>query len=271
MTIRALPIIILLLLILPIVVKAQGWQIKSYNIGYRIFEVSAVGNNPTTIAPLLKEPDAYQRYLNTINYNSVYGNPGFFPLHTFYVNAEWQKYNSFSSFWKKHTLQAGVLLTSRISQRAGTIGDESHLYSADTTSHRYMYSLNKIQQFAGANAGVNRQFKSFKRFQLFAGIQAQGSFAIVHHYQQRWDSSTFRPSRGWNERTTHLSNLEGKNFFQWQVMLPIGVEYMLYKERFFIRLEVVPGIIGSRYRPKLNSAREAHSAGIWLVCKPKIK
>jgi hypothetical protein len=249
-------------------VLAQKWQIERYNIAYRIFEISAVGNNPTTIAPLLKEPEAYQRYLNTITNNSLYGNPAIFPLHTFYVNAEWQKHNSLSRFWRKHTVQTGLVLTSLISQNAGAIGDQRYL---DTVRHRYMYSLNRIQRFAGATAGLNRQIKLSKRSQILAGIQGQGKFAIAHHYQQTWDSTTYTRSGGWMESITRLSDLKGKNFFQWQVMLPIAFEYLFYKESLSIRLELVPGIIGSRYRPKSNSAKEAHGAGIGLAFKPKSK
>lgn len=145
MTIRVISIFIFFLLVVSLDVDAQEWRINSYQIGYRVFEISAVGNNPITLAPLLKEPEAYQKYLNTITNNSLYGNPEVFPLHTFYFNAEWQKHNSSSRFWRKHTLQTGLLLTSRISQNSGAIGDQSYL---DTARHSYMYSLNRIQQFA---------------------------------------------------------------------------------------------------------------------------
>ena len=257
------------LLVLSINAQAQRWKISSYDIGYRVFEVSAVGNNPTTIAPLLKDPEAYQRYLNTITNNSLSGNPAIFPLHTFYLNAEWRKHNSFSRFWRKHSLQTGLLLTSRISQNAGAIGeDRSYI---DTTRHLYMYSLNKIQQFAGVNAGINRQFQLSKRSQIRVGIQAQGSIAIVHYVQQRWDSTTFKPGTGRIEKTTHLPDLKGKNFFQWQVVVPVAFEYLFYKDCLSIRLEVSPGIIGCRYRSEFNSGKEAHSAGVWLSFKPKSK
>jgi hypothetical protein len=134
----------------------------------------------------------------------------------------------------------------------------------------YLYSLNKIQQFARADAGVNKHFRLSERSQILVCLQGQGNFAIVHQYQQQWDSATFTPSSGWTEKTTQLPGLKGKNFFQWQIMVPIGFEYMFFKESFYVRLELAPGIIGSRYRPRSASAREAHSAGIWLAFKPKV-
>jgi hypothetical protein len=248
--------------------KAQEWKIKSYNLGYRIFEINAVGNNPTTIASLLKEPAAYQRYLSSITSNTLYGNPQILQLHTFYVNTEWQKDRALLRFWKKYTVHTGLLLTTRIKQDAGAIGDENYFSSSDTVMNRNLYSLTKNQQFFGANAGVNRRFVISKKLNFMTGLHAQGSFALVHNYKQRWDSSTYTQSGGWNTKTTQLHNLKGKNFFQWQLMVPLGLEYEFLKKQFFIRFELDAGIVGSRYRPKNFSAKEAHGAGLWLVYKP---
>ena len=263
-------IFIFIVSVFPFAVKAQGWKIKSYNVGYRIFEVNAVGNNPTTIAPLLKEPEAYKRYLGTITNNSLYGNPEVLQLHTIYLNAELEKIKPLSGFWKKYTLEAGLLLTTRIRQEAGAIGDEGYLYPTDTLKHRNMYSLTKNQQFLGANAGVNRRFIISKKLNFLIGLHAQGSFAVVHNYQQRWDSSTYTPSRGWNTKSSELGKLKGKNFFQWQLLVPLGLEYEFVKKRFFIRLELDAGIVGSNYRPKNFAAKEAHGAGISLIYTPTI-
>jgi hypothetical protein len=261
-------IFIILLSVISIGGKAQGWKIISYNVGYRLFEYNAVGNNPTTIGPLLKEPVAYQRYLSTITNNSLYGNPETVRQHTFYMNAEWGKENALLRLWKKYTIQAGLLLTTRIRQDIGAIGEESFSSSSDTVIRKNMYALAKNQQFLGANAGVNRRFSIFKRWKFLIGLHAQGSFAMLHYYQQRWDSSIFTRSGEWSTRTTQLPDLKGKNFFQWQVMVPLGFEYEIQKDRAFIRFEVDAGIIGSHYRPKNSTSKEAHGAGIWLLYVP---
>jgi hypothetical protein len=251
--------------------KAQQWKIKNYHAGYRIFEVSSVGNNPYSITPLLKDPLAYQDYLNTISVTSLNGSPGIMPLHTLYVNAEWQNDSALSRFWKKTTIQAGLLLTTRIRQGAGAIGDENFVTSPDTVLYRNMYALTKNQQFFGANMGLNRRFTISKKLSFLTGIHAQGSFALVHHYQQSWDSSTYKPGGVRNTKKTYMPDLKGKNFFQWQLMVPLGLEYEFVKDRFFIRVEVAAGIIGSNYRPKDISAKEAHGAGLWLVYQPKAR
>ncbi len=268
MRLRKTVIFIFLFTSFSISVKAQEWKIKSYNVGYRIFEINAVGNNPISIAPLLKDQASYKAYLNTITTSSLYGIPGPIPLHTLYINAEWQKDNSLMRFWKKYTVQAGLLLTTRIRRDAGSIGDETYLLLPDTAIYRNLYTPTQNQQFIGGNVGVNRRFILSKKLKFLTGLHAQGSFAIVHNYQQRWDSSTYIINGGRSTKTTYMPNLKGKNFFQWQILVPLGLEYEFKKEQFFIRLELNAGIIGSRYRPKGFAAREAHCVGIWLIYKP---
>ena len=99
--------------------EAQKLKIKNYSIGHRIFEIDAVGNNPTTISPLLKNPAAYQNFLNTIYQNSLWGNPEILHYHTFYINGEWHKDNPKSAFWKKYTLQGGAFLLSQSNRTQG--------------------------------------------------------------------------------------------------------------------------------------------------------
>lgn len=248
--------------------QAQDWKLKNYSTGYRIFEYNSAGNNPLTIAPLLQDPYAYEAYLNTIDRNSLWGNPGLTQLHTFYIGAEWQNEAPAGRFWKEYTLQAGLLFTGRINLDAGAIGREGWRYSPDTAMIEDKYSLAKSLQFFGAGAGVNRRFRISKRLKFQTGLHAQGSFALVHRFQQRCDSSTYSQREGWKTRTTFLPDLEGKKFFQWQVLLPLGLEYELYRNRVFLRVEVAAGLVGNFYRGKSLADKEAHGAGIFLVYQP---
>jgi hypothetical protein len=72
-----------------------------------------------------------------------------------------------------------------------------------------------------------------------------------------------------DDKNHPLASSAREEFFQWQVMVPLGLEYEFYQKKFGIRLEVAPGIVGSRYRRKSFAAREAHGAGIWLLYRPK--
>lgn len=260
--------LLLFLLFASTSVWAQGWKARSYSVGYRIFETDAVGNNPYTIAPQLKEPAPYTSYLQSIKFNSLFGSPGILNLHTCYIQAEWAKDKPFSRFWKKYTLQTGLLLTGRITQDIGAIGYESQWASADTAIYADMYSLTRQQQFLGAALGINRRFTLSKKLQFLTGLHTQGSVAFVHHYEQRWDSSTYTPSSGWKSRITRMADLEGTNYFQWQVMIPLGLEYAVYKNRFFIRVEADAGILGNRYKGKTFASRETHGAGLFFIYKP---
>jgi hypothetical protein len=271
MKLMKLGIFIFFTAVLAMTVKAQKWTIKNYKLGYRIFELSSVGNNPLTVTPLLKDPVSYQQYLNTIDYNSLYGNPEILKLHTLYLNGEWKKDSTLSRFWKKSTIQAGLLLTTRIRQDAGAIGDESYTLPPNYVYTKNLYVLTKNQQFLGANFGLNRLFTISKRFSFMTGLHAQGSFAITHYYQQRWDSSTYTSASGWITKTTTMPELNGINFFQWQVLVPLGLEYEISENLFFIRFELNLGIVGSQYRPRDYATKEAHGLGIWLLYNPRKK
>jgi hypothetical protein len=160
-------------------------------------------------------------------------------------------------------------LTTRIRQGAGAIGNESFPIPPDNVKIQNLYSLTKNQQFLGANFGLNRRFKISNSLSFLTGLHAQGSFAITHYYQQRWDSSTFTPTSGLSTKTTTMPELKGVNFFQWQVLVPLGLEYEISKNHLFIRFELNLGIVGSQYRPKDYAAKEAHGLGIWLLYNPR--
>src|SRR5688572_11601970 len=262
-------IALLLFLIVTNRANSQTMAVKNFSIGYKVFEISPVGNNPITVAPLLKDPVAYQNFLKTINHNNLYGNPAIQQLHTFYLNAEWQVDSPVSRFWKKHTLQAGLHFTDKLTQSAGALADQYFTYLPDTVRHDYQYSLVKNQQFFGGQAGINRRINISKKLKAIVGLHVQGSVAIVHYYQQQWDSSTFSSGPGLKTQTNALPDLKGKNFFQWQAMLPLGLEYPVYQRSLFLRLELYIGIIGSHYRPQNISANEAHGVGVSIIFQPK--
>ena len=246
-----------------------GFKIKSYDVGYRIYQIDAIGTNPTAISPLLKNPQPYMHFLNNLRYNSLYGEPGPQTVHDLYFNVELNK-NASSGFWKKHTIQAGLFITKKMTKGAGAM---ENLYSKDTVNYSDRYSekyvLTQNMQFAGINLGLTRRIKVARRLQTIIGIQGQGGFAFVHNYQPYWDSSFRVSADPWQTKSvTYLPALKGKNFFQWQVMLPLGLEYQIYKDKFFVRLEVEPGIVGNRYIYNSFAAREAHGAGIWIIYCP---
>jgi hypothetical protein len=111
-----------------------------------------------------------------------------------------------------------------------------------------------------------------KRLAFIPSFYVQGNVAATHYYYHRLDSIRYLP-RPIETKTTHLPNLKGKNYFEWQVMIPLGIEYAVYKNRLFLRAEFIAGTIGSRYRFLYRSKgvlnNEAHGFGFWLSYSPK--
>lgn len=186
--------------------KAQKLTVRNYNAGFRVFEMNSVGNNPTTISALLKDPVSYQTNFEKINYNTLRGNPAPFGLKTIYLNAEWFKDSPTSRFWKKHSIQAGLLVTMKYSASAGSVADEYFNYTNE-------FTLTKHQQFFGGNIGFNKRINLSGKLQFITGFRIQGSFALVHHYHQQWDSSTYSTPNCRQTRTTILPELKGRKFF----------------------------------------------------------
>jgi hypothetical protein len=241
-------------------------KIRNISFGSRIFEKESIGNNPLTIIPFLKNPFVYIDYLNTITYNGLNGNPGIERQRNYYLNVEFYK-TSKSRFWKKYSINIGMQITNKLIKDGLALFNERVEFSpTDSIVYTDRYSLVQNQRFFGANLGLNRYFKTSEdRFQFLIGLHWQGSFAVTHNYQQRWDSTIFVLPNTRTTTTTELSKLKGINFFEWQAMMPLGIEIDIYKQRFFIRFEAYLGITKNRYK----SVGEAHGLGIWMHYKPK--
>jgi hypothetical protein len=248
--------------------KPQALKITRYNAGCRTFEIDGVGNNPLTIAPLLKNPTAYQNYIHNIQYSGIFGNPGTQILRDYYMNVEWQRNPSESRFWKKHSLQTGFFVSSQlVKDKMGFENERYVVAPGDTAFYQDQYFVAQEQQFIGANIGLNKRARISNKLQFLTGVYIQGGFAFVHKYSHLWDSSVFR-NQTWTSKITVLPSFEGKNFFQWQGMIPLGLEMDVYHKMIFLRMELDIGIVQDRYR-NTPSKKEAHGFGCWLVYQPK--
>lgn len=245
-------------------VQAQKLQLKNISAGRRVFEVDAVGNNPLTITPFLKNPNAYIAFIKSWPYNSLYGTPGIQHLYTYYLSGEFTKTGTGSRFWKKHTLQAGLLLTGRLAKSGMAVGTQHFPDAADTAYYEKYYTLQQKLRFAGATLGINRRFRISNGVRAFTGFHLQGSIAITHRYKQGIDSISYTQSTR-KITTTPMGYLQGTHFFQWQAMIPLGIEINLYKHQWYLRAEGDIGFIGGQYRGRFSLYDEAHGAGLWLV------
>src|SRR5687768_10368044 len=120
---------------------AQQFKVRSYSVGYRLFEMEDYGNNPFNISPILKDPQAYTNYLNTIRYTVFSANPAPVRLNMFYFNAEFHKSGSTGKFWKNHKLQAGFVLSTRRKTLVGSLDTRQYVTSPDTAVYDDSYTL----------------------------------------------------------------------------------------------------------------------------------
>lgn len=239
-------------------------RIKSLGTGGRLFELNSIGNNPKNLGYLLKDPGPYLDFINSQSFNSLYSNPGIQFIYHYHLLAEFKKDNPSSRFWKKYSLQSGLVLTSKLKKSGMSIGNQGHL--ADSTMYFDHYSFTQEQRFLGAQFGLNRRIRLSHRVQFFTGLQLLGSVAVMHRYGQQRDSNTFHHRRGWTYQTTELPKLKGKNYTQWQAMLPLALEIDIYKKKLYLRPELFAGIIGGKYwKLYRGGMEEAHGLGLSLI------
>ncbi len=244
-------------------------KVKSYNIGYRIFEIDGFGNNVFTMAPLLKNPQPFNDYINALDWNSMHGNPGINVPKMLNVSVTFYKPSLESRFWRKYTVQAGLFISNKMKKDGMDVGNEKWNW-ADSTKHFDFYRSTNELQLTGANIGLNRSSRLWKKLNFSAGFQLQGSVAVHHIYKQQWDSSVFHlPTSVWiKSSSTAGPDLEAKNYFQWQALVPFGLEMNVYKQKLAVRLEAILGMIGGRYQSLYDASWESHGAGLWLIYKP---
>lgn len=134
----------------------------------------------------------------------------------------------------------------------------------------HSYQLTQQQQFIGINAGINFRSRIINRLNYLTGFHVQGSIAFVHNYKQQLDSNWYKFSdRSRTQKMVTLPNFKGKNFFQWQAMVPLGLEAEVLKQQLFLRAEFIVGLVGGPYRPNDIARSEAHGFGLWLIYQPK--
>lgn len=271
---RKIHLSVILLLILtaskaqqaPSSINRPRLKLKSYSIGYRIFELNTAVGEPRTLVPLMKNPVAYRNFINTLQHNSITGNGGYGAFHNVFINAEVVKNSPESRFWKKHAVQSGVFISNRLVSEGSTL--ENRHVSPDTTFYYDRYRLKQHLQFLGLNAGLNRRSRLSNKLQFVVGLHLQGAVAVVHSYQHHLDSSTFKSGRGWQSNITQLADAKGTCFLQWQAFVPLGLEIAVYKRQIFIRADFNAGVVGRSYRTNGLRFQESHGGGLWVICHP---
>jgi hypothetical protein len=251
--------------------QAQSISLRNYTISYRWFQMNAFGNNPTTVGPLMKDEAAYERQFKTITWNALAGAPGIHDLHTIYLGADWKVNRKDSRFWKKVSIQTSIEFTQRIKDAAGNVSNNSAGYSDTTKRYDYQYTLSRQRQYAGLMVGLLKRSKLGNRFNFTWGLNTQLSVCIAHIYHQEYDTVTYTQSTGWQTKVTKLPDLKAKNILQWQVYVPLGLEFLAYKDVLSVRAEFLIGFVGNRFIPHTYGSRESNGFGFSVSYWPRKK
>lgn len=246
---------------------AQQWKLRSFCGGARQFELNPVGNNPMMLEPFMKDANSYRAFINTLEYNGLLGGGEIQLFKNYYLNATWHRPGAASRFWKKTNVQAGGWISNQLVKEGMALTNHDATFSpTDTVLHRHHYTIAQHLQFAGLNAGLNWRGRLSNKLSYTAGFQMQGGIAFRHHYNHQLDSNWVHyPANIRRSSTTALQARKGKNFFQWQAMIPLGVEVDLYRQRIFVRAEFLAGMVGGQFRSSEFAMNEAHGFGLWLV------
>lgn len=245
--------------------NGQLLKIKDYGFSYRIYESSLIGNNPMTLHKFIKDPYSYNNLLNQINYNSIYGNPGIINLKTFYLFSRFVINNPESKFWRKNNFQLGLFATQKVTESSGGFSNNFATYSPDTVFHTHSWMLTRNIQHFGIQAGLNRCLNNpMKEVKLYSGILIQGGLALMNNYDNSFDTATFSSRQGWQHQIKKLPDIKGKNYFQWQLMIPFGIEFPIIQRKIYIRADVNAGITGNSIT---NTFDGAHGIGAAIIYK----
>ena len=235
--------------------------------GFRIFQIEAIGNNPLTISPFLRNSTEYRDYLMSINYDSYSGKPAILNIPNYYLNTEWRPKNPSRTKWTKYSFLAGLDFTKKLIVNGGSVADHQIIYGADTIVYSNTLTLTKQLRFFGAHFGIYRHYPLFGNLSALAGLQFQANLASLM-LEQRWDSTAIVVGESGTTRTAQLEDQPGRNYFQWQLMIPLGLEYAFANQKFCLRLEANPGIVRGYKRPTRFNASEAHGIGISFFYRP---
>ncbi len=250
----------------------QNFILRDLSIGYRIGEGEAVGGNPLTIPVNLKRPAAFQAFLDQLNWNSLYGNPGPVTNHRIFAQAEIKKADNIGIFWSNTTIPIGVNFSFRETRGDMGIGNNYwYTQPADSTFDSKTYWIEQRINFAGLHAGLNHKIRIGKRLEFLTGILLAGEMAVLHKYRQWADTSSFSPTqhRYVHVGTDRLPDLKGRNFIQWSILVPLAAEINVYKKQWLVKPEITIGWLANKYLIGNKYSLESINAALWFIYRRK--
>jgi hypothetical protein len=240
---------------------SQKLQLSKIGLGYQLTETEAVANNPYTITGVVKNPIAYQNFLTSFQATGFSGGGGIQNLQWFTMQAGFN-FLTANKKQSKYALLMGLGISNRLIKPMSLVKD-SLLYDItnnDTIAQIKRHYLNQSQQFFAFNVGLQKSFKLNKNLYFTAGINGIFSIATTHYYTQQQNifQYSFKQQREIKNETTSIADTwKGKNFFQFQLQAPFGIEYSLLKNRITLKPQLILGIV-NRGSLSFSNVTEAH-------------
>jgi|GEM_PF-1696231 len=264
-----LAIILSLLLLWHKQSTAQKIFLKSYQLGYTITDRDPFRNNPSNLAPLLKNQAEYISLINSINHNGIYGNPAIEKIKSISFAIELSKNNLHSFFWKHFTISLGAGISGKI-RKDGMGLNNRNVFNYDTLNHRKIESTLWITNFSqqiNFTGGLNYKVKIFNGVRFTTGIIFQPNLTLNNCFDMQIDSIFFKKNTGIIIKNGNITTMEGVPVFSFNLYIPAGVEVDVYKQQFFIQSTFNAGFLFSRYYLDQNK-KEANGFGFSLIYKP---
>lgn len=223
-----------------------------------------------TLPVYLKKPSGYLATLQSLDINSLHGDPGPLTYQRVFLQADLAKRNAKAGFWSKTTFPVGVNFAFRQS-RSGMMVEENEWHSGNINGNNTLdvrrYWLAQKQSFVGVHTGMNRQLFAGKRFKFSTGLFVQGEVAIRHRFQLQFDTSAYDLQNRslLFSQSERKPDLAGRNFFQWALLVPLSVEINLYKKQWLVKPELTLGWLKNRFLRERNFSQESLNAAIFFV------
>jgi hypothetical protein len=247
---------ILILFAFQSVCYAQKLSIQSVQFGYRMYEMGQ-GFTPYTISEFVKEPEAYNEMISQYETDGYSAGGGILVPKHYYFNVELG--NKESKFWSKYSLQTGISIGSRLSNK--TALSNLRVNYADQSYVQEYYFFTQNQRFVGVNLGLRRRIGLSKSFNFLVGLETEARFSVEHNYTQQKQSIFSSSINEGGITYENLRSFEGKQIIQGHIMLPIGFEFV--HKSISLRAEGFFGLLDDRFRSTYGYYEHA-GLSFWL-------
>lgn len=243
----------------------QKFSLKGIQFGFRLYEATAFSGTPYTLSKYLKSRSDYA-LIEDFPATGVNGSPGQIQVvKQYYLNGIFGGNPETSKFWKRHRLQAGFFVGSKLSTVIMALKQFTAFEEpSDTLYVRERLLFRQHLRFAGINVGLRRHFELFRNFSVLLGADLEGKMSILHHYVRKKEVFTALKDEKYTHTGEALPRFEGKRVWQAQLMIPLGLAYAY--EPFVLRVE---GFLGAKFNKYHNKIQDIETNGLafWLGYK----